>query len=370
MKIAHVSTVHPSNDVRVFHKMCKTLVQSGHDVTLVINHDKDEVIDGVQIRALSRPASRLRRFVTSGFKALKVARREGPDVYHLHDPELLPWALLLRLTGRRVIFDMHENLPAAISSKGWIAGWLRKPLARAVKFFEKLAFRYVPVIFAEHSYSREYTTARSHETVLNLPVVEELAAIERTRNPAFSLVYVGRVADQRGSLTTLEAIKRIDQTPGPSVEFECIGGSTPGHEKELHDYVSRHNLEGVRLHGRLHPADAWDKAASCHLGLAMLHPVSNYLESYPTKMFEYMALGIPVLVSNFPLYDEIIQQTGAGKTADPLDPESIADTIRWFMEHPQEAREMGRKGREAAMSDYSWHHEAKKLLAFYERVAS
>ena len=111
MKVVHVSTVHPPFDSRIFYKECRTLVKNGHDVVLVVQHDRDEIVDKVRIRSVSKSANRLERIFRTTWKIYKTCLEEDASIYHFHDPEFIPVALLLRTKGRKVIYDVHENNP-------------------------------------------------------------------------------------------------------------------------------------------------------------------------------------------------------------------------------------------------------------------
>ena len=108
--------------------------------------------------------------------------------------------------------------------------------------------------------------------------------------------------------------------------------------------------------------------AQARVGVATLHPDPNYLGSLPTKLFEYMAAGLPVVASNFPLWKEIVEGNKCGLTVNPLDPEEIAHAIEYLINHPDEARRMGENGRQAVLEKYNWETEGKKLLALYEKL--
>jgi glycosyltransferase involved in cell wall biosynthesis len=137
-------------------------------------------------------------------------------------------------------------------------------------------------------------------------------------------------------------------------------------EARIHDL----DLQGVHLVGYLPPQEGWRRMADFDLGLAVLEPIPNYLESYPTKVFEYMSLGIPPIVSDFPLYRRIVAKHRCGVLVDPLDAEAIARAIIRLKENPAEAAEMGARGRKAASEFYSWESEQAKLLRFYRGLLS
>ncbi len=100
--------------------------------------------------------------------------------------------------------------------------------------------------------------------------------------------------------------------------------------------------------------------------MAILHPEPNYIESFPTKLLEYMAAGLPVIASNFPLWKEIIEGNNCGLTVNPLNPREIAKAVEYLLEQSDEARKMGENGRKAVVEKYNWETESRKLIAVYE----
>ena len=367
MKVVHVTSVHTPFDVRIFRKMCRSCADAGWDVVLVAPHSASGTFDGLTVKAVPVRKSRLARALLTSCQAVRAALRERPDIMHFHDPELMPWAWLLAMRGRKVIFDMHENLPAAILSKTWIPRAVRRVLSSIWYRLEKLMLGRVAVIFAENSYRARYPGLTRHETILNMPIVDALTGICARKHAEWSVGYVGSVAPQRGSIITLEALALL-QRAGLRLRYECIGAASASHMDELRATVNRLGLDNVVFAGALPAKEAWTRLARCHVGLAVLQPVPNYLESYPTKLFEYMALGLPVVVSDFPLYRTIVEGAKAGICVDSTDPRAIAQALRWIAEHAAEGAQMGRNGLEAVRRSYGWAQEEKKLLAFYRTV--
>lgn len=364
-KIVHVTCVHSAFDTRIFFKECLTLSAAGHEVVLVAPHDKDEVVQGIRIRAISGSDTRLTRMTRTAWEAYEAAVRERADLYHVHDPELLPWTLLLRLRGNAVIYDMHENLPKAVLTKPWIPRKVRASLGLVVRCVERFFLHGMPVVYAETSYARDYKWIRNYVIVLNMPALPQLATMEGKKYSVPTIGYIGGVTAERGSLVTLEALSILKQR-GYTVEFECIGPVEVTHRAELTAFIKEHGLEGVHIRGYMLPTEGWQKIARCHVGVAVLKPAPNYIESYPTKMFEYMALGMPVVVSNFPLYASVVEEVRCGICVSPESPMEVADAIQWLLDHPYEAEAMGQRGRRAVLETYNWDVEGKKLLAFYD----
>jgi glycosyltransferase involved in cell wall biosynthesis len=119
---------------------------------------------------------------------------------------------------------------------------------------------------------------------------------------------------------------------------------------------------------RLVPDEAWRMTARCHVGLAVLRGIPNNYAIEPTKLFEYMGLGMPLIASNYPTYRAVVEGTSCGLCVDPDAPAEIADAIEWIMDHPTQAAEMGRRGREAVIREFNWERESRKLLRLYEQL--
>jgi glycosyltransferase involved in cell wall biosynthesis len=363
-----MTSVHPPFDVRIFHKQCRSLVQAGYDVTLIVPHDKDECIDGVKIVAVSKSGNRKERFLKTGRAVYRAALAVKADIYHIHDPELLPYAQLLRLRGKKVIYDMHENLPRAILTKDWISPGKRRLLAWLVHTAERFLLAGLAVVFAETSYKKDYRWVNNGTDVLNMPDIDYLLKLNHTKKgDAFSIGYVGGVTPTRGSITMLEAVALL-QSEGIDCSFHCIGPAEPQHNAELISLIERLSLKKTYLYGYMPPQQAWDIISKCQVGMAVLKPIPNYYESYPTKMFEYMALGIPVITSNFPLYQEVIEGYNCGLCVDPESPQAIANAVSYLCNHPQDAKKMGENGRIAVTKEYNWQREEGHLLKLYDQL--
>jgi len=370
-KICILTSVHPPIDVRIFHKEAKSLVKVGYDVTLIAQHEKDEVVDGIRIVPLPKPRSRFERMTKTVWMVFRLALKEKADVYHFHDPELLPIAKLLTLIDKRVVYDMHENVPKQIKNKGWIKPSLRKYVAKLASLAERFLLLDIPVIFAETSYHKDYLWVKKYTTVLNMPLINQLYSLksDAQKTVGASVGYIGGVSEERGSLVTIEALKILKEH-GVEPRFDCIGTADKPHDEQLLKLCEEYKLHNVVFHGCMPPHEGWPIIAQCDIGLAVLQPIPNYVESYPTKLFEYMAMGLPVIASNFSLYREIVEGAWCGICVDPINPEEIAGAILFIVEHPTVADQMGKNGRKAVEEKYNWGIEEKKLLELYEGLLS
>jgi glycosyltransferase involved in cell wall biosynthesis len=362
-RVVHVTSAHVWSDTRIFQRMCQGLSKQGWRVSLIASNVPSQVVEGVRVQGVRVPKSRVLRALVGGFRTVVAARAIGADIYHFHDPELLIWKWLLALGGRLVVYDMHEYVPGAITTRVWIPPSVRRVLARCWGVLERITLRHTPVILAEHSYVKYYPWLQRKAVVLNLPDVETLLSIPLKAHGR-RIIYVGRVSRTRGSVRMIEALELL-RARGVEVELDIVGPMSDAHRTELIEAIGRAQLPNVRLHGYMKPVDAWRLAAGAAAGLAVLEPEPNYVESFPTKMFEYMALGLPVVVSDFPLYSEVVDRNACGVCVNPLDSAALAAALERLLGDPAKARVLGRNGREAVQKLYRWDQQLAVLEAFY-----
>lgn len=366
LKVAHLTSVHSASDVRIFYKECRTLAAAGYEVVLIAPHDRNELLEGVRIRCVPRANGRASRMTRGAWQVFRAAWRERGDVYHIHDPELIPVGLLLTLCGRRVIYDVHEDLPLQISGKYWIPVWTRRGVSWAAAGLEAVGSRLFRGIVAATPSIAARFPPRKTVTVHNFPDVGELVSpISRPfadRPP--HVAYVGGIAAIRGIREIIESVAKLPEAlnarlvlAGRFYPPELLGSvrGMPGWGKV--DY------RGWQSRGEL-----GELLAKVRVGLVVLHPRPNFLDSYPTKLFEYMSAGLPVVASDFPLWRGIVEGIGCGFVVDPLDPKAIAEAVQWLLENPTEAEAMGERGRKAIEGKYNWSIEANKLTRYYQDI--
>ena len=366
-RVAHITTVHYAFDNRIFMKECASLRDNGWDVLLVAQHEQDETVDGIHIKALPRATNRMQRMRDLPPLAVDIALGENPDILHFHDPELLPLASKLARQGRHVVFDMHENIAKDILSKQWINPLLRPALSFFMRLRMREWLRHMPVIFAEDSYAADYPYVRKSTTVLNMPLLAKLSKIEAEHHERPTLVYIGGITEARGSLCMLRVLSRL-QHAGYDVGLELIGPTEAGHLASLQELIARLEIRHVTMHGYLRADEAWPLVARCHIGMALLSRIPNYEHSYPSKIFEYMALGLPVLSSDFELYRSVVEANSAGICVAPDDNTAVENALRRLLDDAALREQMGFAGQQAAQRKYSWTNEERKLLAFYAEL--
>ena len=353
-KVVHMTSVHAPNDDRIVHKECVSLLNAGYDVSLVYLGECKEVVDERlhYVCAGKKQSGRLGRMVGGGWSVFRVALNLHADLYHFHDPELIPAGIVLKWLGKNVIYDVHEDVPKQIMSKEWIPENIRHCVSGAVSVMERLAFHFLDGVVVVHEALLERVKKYHHHVVVvhNYPIYLR-NNLPETRITEF--VWLGGLDAIRGA----NELNQAFQTSGVlhiigSVENETVFAKN----------------DHVILEGSFPMREAQEKASSYFCGLVTFLPVPNHIHALPIKMFEYMSLGIAVIASDFPLWREIIEKVRCGVLVNPQDPEDIASAIRWLLENPNEAADMGRRGWEAVNKNYNWSNEEKVLLDFYHEI--
>ena len=366
--VAHLTSVHEVDDDRIFTKECRTLAAAGFDVMLIGPAAADSEVDGVRIRAVPVPSGRLPRMTATVWKVLMAALRSKAEVCHFHDPELIPVGMLLKLLGRRVVYDVHEDYPQKILDKTWIPALLRRPLAAGMAGIEAIAARLLDGIVAVTPTIENRFPPAKTVRLANFPMLEEFSAEPRTayRDRPLQVCYAGLLAEQRGLFDMIAAAKQVEGGADRSLQ---LAGAFDSDATE----AASHAMAGwqkVNHLGWLDRQGIADMLSSARAGVVMMHPVPCYIACYPIKMFEYMAAGLPVIGSDFPVFRELLDDGRCGLLIPPGDPKALAEAIEWIFTHEDEAEAMGVHGRRRVEQLYTWQAESAKLVELYRRLTS
>jgi glycosyltransferase involved in cell wall biosynthesis len=340
------------------------LASASYDVSLVVADGlPDEIKDGVKIYGISQEENRLFRMLKSPRVIYKKALLLDADIYHLHDPELIPSGVKLKKHGKKVIFDSHEDVPLQILSKPYLNKFLLKIISKAYSFYEKRTLKKFDRIITATPFIRN-KISNWHPFVTdinNFPLIEEFASIENRKRTDFSFVcYIGGITEIRGIRQMIKALEYCKS----NVRLKLAGAFSPFSLRE--EVIQYEGWEKVDELGFLSRESIKEVFSYSTVGLVTVLPIINYIDGLPVKMFEYMSSGLAVIASNFPLFKEIIEGIQCGICVDPNNPKEIAMAIDYFVANQDEAYQMGQNGRKAVMEKYNWNIEEKKLLELYK----
>ena len=324
----------------------------------------DACRDGVRIIDVGRPSGRRERMLRTTWRVARAALAQGGDVYQLHDPELIPAGLWLKRAGCKVVFDAHEDVPTQLLDKPYLAPLVARLMSHSFRILERHACRRFDGILAATPFIRDRLGAYRPLTVdvNNFPRIEEFAAPTPGSAARDSICYVGSISAIRGVRELVQACALL-RTPARLALAGSFG--EPALAAEVAGYPGWARVDAL---GHLDRGGVTRVMARAFAGLVTLLPTASYRDALPVKMFEYMAAGVPVIASNFPLWRDIVEGSRCGLCVDPCDPAAIAAAIDHLATHPELAKEMGANGRRAVIDRYNWENESDKLIAFYADI--
>jgi len=374
VKICIFTTVHRPYDVRVFHKEARSLAEAEHRVTLLAHADFErEEKNGVVVKGVKRPANRFFR-IFNVFRFVFLCLKEKADVYHFHDFELLPVGLFLKLvTGRRVIYDCHENFPEAVYERVWYPDWLKPILSRFIAGIEPaMARRLDAVVCVVPDQQKRFDNKGCRtELVRNLPRLGNFDNALRKKLPKLNrLIYLGGLTIVRGAKIMIDMMVELHKTH-PDIKLLWLGPFNEANvENTIKDYIKTKGVEDFIEHIRPVPHEQVpDYIVQSKIGLIPWQPNEQMLRMiFPNKIFEYMASGIPVIASDLPSLKYVFNQANSGIIVQANDPRAYANAIAELLDSPDKVKEMGENGRRFVKKYYNWDMEANKLLELYKMM--
>lgn len=365
-RVLLISSVHPSTDSRIMYKIAPSL-QGGFEVFCALPGLRAGISDGLHLVSLPKFGRLLPRILLAHPVALFKCLRLRPDIVHIFVPELIPLALLFQWAGAKVVYEVQENLFKKFAIKRYNNGLIFKKLFR---FFDSLARQKFHCVFTDDAYLNEYPDLAKPFTVIHnyvsLPVMDALvhAGVPRQRPELF---YLGVVSMERCVDTMINAVAMLKKQH-PNCHLHLFGPVRVD-KTELEAIAGYQQAKAnITFHGYTDQKAALKYAGRAVAGIALLKPVADYPESFPTKLFEYMALKLPVITSDFPLYKRIVEDRESGFCISPYDPEALCHAVQCCISDHALRLKLGNNGRKAAETSHNWISEEVKLLLFYNNI--
>lgn len=367
-RVLLLSTIHPITDPRIVGKIAASLTQN-YDVHCALTAQRRRNTKHQQANTTVFPHYQWlwKRLLSVHSMALVCFLRFRPHIVHIFVAELLPLAFIFKWLGAEVIYEVQENLYKKIPIKSHNSGWLYR---RLFHYFDRKARHNFKFIFTEKSYLQQYQDLRyPYRIVQNFAATHWLTTNLPTPNlktPTF--FYAGVISYERAFDTLLNALC-IVKDKYPNVRL-CLFGHLRVPTTILEMSVAYQQVKAnLVFHGYLPQDEVFEYAKDALTGIALLKPVGDYADSYPTKLFDYMALGLPVITSDLPLLQAVVEPNKCGFCVSPYHPVPLAEKLIWCIEHPNELKIMGINGRKAVAKMYNWEKEAIKLLEIYKMAS-
>jgi glycosyltransferase involved in cell wall biosynthesis len=364
-RVAHLTSVHTTFDNRIFHKECGSLVAAGFQVFLVSQYPHDETVDGVHLVAIPKPKNRWQRILRTMPQVARKALALRADLYHFHDPELIPAGAILRVLGKRVIYDAHEDLPNQLRGKSWLPKPLKSLVAHLITASEWMLAKLMSGNVVVSRIAIHRLAGPKTIMVENLPRLSEgIAPGSPERFHHRCLTYIGAISATRGAEKMLDALTILNRR-APTKLILAGRFDSADFEAKLRKHPS---WPAVDFRGVASRDQVQQILRESTIGLAVLQPIQQYIDTIPTKLYEYMQAGLPMIVSNFHLNRDVLEPFACAKLVDASNSDQIAEAAEALFADPAEAEAMGNRGRKAVLDHFHWDREAEKLIALYDRI--
>ena len=373
-RICIVTSIHPDYDKRVW-RHAKSLVASGAEVHLICPWDIPcrSVIDGVHIISFERVQGRKSRLFKLPYRMapliLKTIRHV--DLLHFHDIDLLPMMMLARFI-RPIVYDVHENYPDEMLVRYWVPDLLRKPLywlVRSGQYLASLVIRNIVLVVPaqERDFPKRFVRKTIVRNYGSTALLEQVSGDYPSR--ARRIAFIGSQYPENGTFLVLE-IATCLKASGVEVEILC---SDRFSSKVLRaEFLRRVQALGIERHITLVPnvpaPEIMDILNQARIGLLVNLRVPKQEKALPTRLFEYMAAGLPVVASDLPLIVHYVSDANCGLLAKPEDPQSFSSAIARLLDDEKMAMNMGRSGQHAFIDRFSWESQIPGLLSFYDKI--
>lgn len=362
MKVVHISYTHRYDDIRIYEKECKSLKRKGYDVLHIASDKISDISNDLDLDVPVKiiKLKKLKRFKVV-WQYLKDVREEvdkiNPQICHLHDWQLLPLIISLRKKCV-VIFDSHEDFPAYLSTN------MMKKIPQNIKqtvfsFIEKFFLKRASFVVAANSHIAKEIKKMTKKVIAvkNYPIVFENHE-KNYYNPQFC--YIGRMSDYLGGEVLSKGLNDLH------TKLLLVGRNDEEYVKKMND-LSGDRIEDI---GFCSKAKVRKIVKESMAGIVTYFPTPNCIHALPNKMFEYLEASVPIICSNFPDWKEMLEKRNCCIFVNPYDDNELKDAMRYFLEHPDEAKRMGENGRKAIEEEFNWNREEEKLFSLYQRLES
>jgi len=369
-KVCILSPIHQSNDVRIFQKEAKTIQNIGFKVSLLARTTEENPktnMEGITLLKSPEYNNRFQRFL-SQTKVLKMALNEKADIYHLHNPDMLPIGFLLKAIGKKVIYDTHEDFSKRILMREWIPLYLRKSIAKLIELLEIGAGKFFDACIVTQPQLKDKMGSKTilleNAPVLNSNLIKKAYKLYEQipkEKDVLRLIYVGGISNIRGIKESLLALEKVNESIDARIWL--IGPSfDAGFIKEL---KKNKGWDYVDYLGTLPQEEAFAYMLSADVGLVTILDIGDHSTTSPNKLHEYQRFALPFIASNFDSWVDKLKKVDSGLFVEPTDIEKLVAAILYLAKDKDLRKSMGKRGQEYIFSDFNWNLESEKLVELY-----
>lgn len=367
--IAHLTSRHPSSDARIYKRSVTTLRSNGWKVKYYTKDDG--LITSTEDDVTFRPRKgRLGDIAMTIAMMLKASRSKDVKIIHFHDPEFMPFTWIAKLYGKKVVYDIHENFYVKFQNKGAVAS---KLLSGFYSLFEKFSFLFIDGAIAVSQGLMEMylSKVKHHEVIRNVPLKSSFASLDEVMNDKY-LIYISGINSEKRNCSSIVAALPIVLKEFPKVRVQFVGRYEPsGYLDELRKMATELGVEDhVSFEPMLAYQENFRRASVSGLGLVLYEDNINNRIGIPNRLFEYMAVGLPVVAEQFGELRRVIDTYENGVLVDSSTGEGLARGIIDVYSDEERYSTMGKNSKQAILGDLNFESEVKRIERLYRNLSS
>ncbi len=365
-RVCILTTVHKYDDNRVYYKEVMSLNRAGLEVVYIAPDLEEGTRHGITYVKVNKPSATWKR-ILGFYRVFQLARKQKCRVYHFHDAELIIVGILLKMfTNAKVIYDVHEDYPSQMLTKHYLRDWMRKPLYYFMKMAEKLADRVFDAIIVADNFVFKHFSAHKTIIVYNYPDIRLFEKDNQTYKKEYDIIFPGSMA----KFTAEMILQILSKAKEKGIILKCILISPfnfSGGKDWVEQRINQLSLlkEQVTLMDRIPPYDVPRYIRLSKIGLIPLPDTKKMRSNIPTKLFEYMYCGIPVITGNLPPSAQFLKNENFGFLVDPNSIDEYAEKVIQLISDESLAEEMGARGKMLVEEKYNWQTEEEKIVKLY-----
>lgn len=358
-----------SLDARSYYKECRSLEKAGYDTTFMCFIINKKEVDEIKIVGFKPPKRRLVRFLVTNYRIFKEALKEKADIYHFHDLDFVPWAVLLKIvTKAKIIYDIHEAHPEYMMIKTYLPIITRRFLSISVYIMEHTAIKFFDAIIPNDNFIAKGFRHNNNVVIFNFPTLDFFKGDNGTpwESRKYDLFYHGSLPKYH-----FKAMMSIAEKLN-SENVKNVWGIVTNDKSFIVWAKKEIQIKGLDNNFDFLPytdyLNVYKYLAMAKIGIIPLPPYKKFMKNIPLKMFEFMGCGMPVVLSDLPPSRQFILNENCAIAVEPNNIDEYVQAIKRLLRDPEKSIEMGKNGQKLVYGKYNWGVEEKKLLALYESL--
>jgi len=372
-KICIITSSHPPFDKRIYNKEALSLAKMGFDIDIIAPtklNGKDK--NNINFLGFSKK-SKIINIPLNWIQIFKLTLKNHYLIYHFHDPDLLILGIILKIiTSRPVIYDVHEHYPERILQY-WNPNIIVKSLRWLFEMFENFCSRIINnIIVVENNQFKRFNKLKCNVIKLsNYAKIEDYSLTINSKKEYNNKVaiHIGSLQKSRGTYEFIKIAKLVNKL-NRQIKLVFVDWFYTKNERDLFNTIIE--KEQARQYIDIVPPVKSNKISSllksADIGLSLLLPLGQSRIAIPTKLFEYMACGLPIIAETSPYNKQFIEQNDCGILVKHNDIDRFASEIVDLIADQDLMKKYGDNGKKAFITKYNWEIQEIKLKKYYHNL--